>query len=812
MYNNPVNYVARPLAVRLLESRSATPVLIVEGARAVGKTTTMRREIAPEGYFYVTLADPSTLAEAESDTAGWLRRLALPAIVDEAQLHHDLPLALKDFVDERGPGNHVILTGSASIGRTGLGGADPLTRRSLRLTMAPLTAWELAEQGGSIVDALFHGDPVAGFGQTIPEHQLLRDMTIGGFPAYARPAGLLTTRRLGDHIRSDITALFGDSPLEDARYDATIARAALDSLLRTPGAIFNASRLGSNLDLDRRTVDRYMSMFERQFLLHWLPNLATSPARQGHSRAKVHPVDTSFAVESLTRAGVDLPGVRESFGAVLESYVVNQIVAATSWALTPTGAYYWRKASASTPEVDLVLLDDDHLVGVEVKAASTVTARDLRGLRALDAERGLHRGFVVYTGDAVRQLDTNLWALPVSALANANAFAGDWARPRPETEEIIVTPTTAQPLGDVDAAVFLSYVRKDDEYEQGRIVQFARDVAETYAFLFGRDIRLFVDRDNTLWGEAWADRLANEVAQTSFLVSVVTPRYLTSEACAKEVLDFRAAAARSRTPGLLLPLIWVDIADTDVVSDSDPVRQAILSSQYESIVDVPHLERSSIEYKKARERIARRLRETVEARNRGVVVAASPLSPGDADRDRGGDTDDENPDGVPDVLTSMQRIEDLHEELGAASNDFKESMERIGEVFRQAPPLTNMSPAQSNTVMAGLGTKLTGPVEALDTAAERLGGLWERYETAMERVVTVVTDLPKDDETRHEIAESLDGVAAAFELPGADVIAQQLQFVGNLSRHLQPMSRSVAAALRLLRGMQQSARSWRAQV
>jgi len=127
------------------------------------------------------------------------------------------------------------------------------------------------------------------------------------------------------------------------------------------------------LDLNRRTIDRYLSIFQRLFIIHWLPNLATTASRQNHARSKVHAVDTSFAVESLTRAGVDILQRRETFGALLESYVVNQVIAATEWATTQAQSYFWRQDGNTNPEVDLVLVDTQkRLIGIEIKASREV--------------------------------------------------------------------------------------------------------------------------------------------------------------------------------------------------------------------------------------------------------------------------------------------------------------------------------------------------------------------------------------------------------------------------------------------------------
>ncbi len=391
-------------------------MLILEGPRAVGKTTLAHVQLEPAGYSYTTLADRATLRFAQHDPEGWLRRLPRPAVIDEAQLLPELPLILKEHVDTLDPGNHYVLTGSASIGRTGLGGADPLARRASRLTMLPLTAWEVAGLPGSVVDLLFDADIRPG---TLPEtsdDDLLADLAYGGFPAYTLQRDRLTRPRLRERVASDTLAVLSTSALPDMAVNPTIALDTLDTLVRCPGATFNASRLAQLLDFDKRTIDRYMGVFGRLFLLHWLPNLATAPASQSHTRAKIHPVDTSLAVEALERAGVDILANREVLGQLLESHVTNQVLAARAWAEHTTTVHHWRQAGSPVYEVDIVLeAFGGRRIGIEVKAASRVNPADLKGLRALRDRKGLDRGFVVYTGTEVRELDDAMWALPVTA-------------------------------------------------------------------------------------------------------------------------------------------------------------------------------------------------------------------------------------------------------------------------------------------------------------------------------------------------------------------------------------------------------------
>ena len=58
------------------------------------------------------------------------------------------------------------------------------------------------------------------------------------------------------------------------------------------------------------------------------------------------------------------------------------------------------------------------MVGIEVKASSTVERRDFAGLEALreDAGRRFHRGIVLYTGAEPLPFGTGLSAVPFAAL------------------------------------------------------------------------------------------------------------------------------------------------------------------------------------------------------------------------------------------------------------------------------------------------------------------------------------------------------------------------------------------------------------
>jgi len=69
-------------------------------------------------------------------------------------------------------------------------------------------------------------------------------------------------------------------------------------------------------------------------------------------------------------------------GTALENFVLMELRKQSAWSATQPELFYWRTASGQ--EVDVVLEDrTGRVVGVEVKAAATLSGNDVRGLQAL---------------------------------------------------------------------------------------------------------------------------------------------------------------------------------------------------------------------------------------------------------------------------------------------------------------------------------------------------------------------------------------------------------------------------------------------
>ena len=91
-------YITRHIETVLNKAEKQTKVILLTGARQVGKTTAIR-EVFPE-YEYITLDDENELKLAREDRSLFFRDRNFPFIIDEVQYAKDLFPVIKKVVDE----------------------------------------------------------------------------------------------------------------------------------------------------------------------------------------------------------------------------------------------------------------------------------------------------------------------------------------------------------------------------------------------------------------------------------------------------------------------------------------------------------------------------------------------------------------------------------------------------------------------------------------------------------------------------------------------------------------------------------------
>ena len=402
----------RRIEPRIAEALLDTPVVLLAGPRQAGKTTLVRHIAAQQGLRYLTLDDGLTLLSAGEDPVGMVRSLDR-AVIDEIQRAPQLLLAIKKSVDEdRRPGRF-LLTGSANLMALPTV-ADSLAGRMETLSLLPLSQSEMALRQANWIDQAFAGRILQASTPAVGE-ALVERVLRGGYPeAVARPAG----RRRTTWARQYIDALIERDVRDIAHIDKLDQLPRfLRALAHTAGQMCNYTQLGAQVGLDGKTALRYCGVFEQMYLLQRIDVWARNRLSRVVKTAKLQFLDAGLLASLLDLTAQEVAQDRTRFGNVLETFVFGELLKHSTTAQDDYRLMYYRDADKF--EVDVVIENAaGQLVGVEVKAAATVKASDLRGLKKWAALAGpqFRLGVVLYDGTETLPLGDGLWAAPLSSL------------------------------------------------------------------------------------------------------------------------------------------------------------------------------------------------------------------------------------------------------------------------------------------------------------------------------------------------------------------------------------------------------------
>jgi len=197
-------------------------------------------------------------------------------------------------------------------------------------------------------------------------------------------------------------------------------RALIRLLAARSGQLLVANAVGSDARLPASTVHRYLGLLEEVFLIKRVPAWSRSVSARAVGTPKLAFVDSGIAANLL---GADVrtllrPG--GPFGPLLEGFVLMELARQITWSQQRAELFHYR--TKDKVEVDAVLENrQGHVIGIEIKASSTVAAGDFRGLRHLAERIGSDfiAGIVFYTGGQTLPFGPRLRAVPVSALWQA---------------------------------------------------------------------------------------------------------------------------------------------------------------------------------------------------------------------------------------------------------------------------------------------------------------------------------------------------------------------------------------------------------
>jgi len=409
----------RNIRQKLMEALADTPVVLLSGPRQAGKTTLVR-QLAGSTRRYLTLDDELTRLAAQEDPVGLIRSID-SAVIDEVQRAPNLLLAIKKSVDEDRRAGRFLLTGSAnlmSLPRI----ADSLAGRMETLVLLPLAQCEIAVNSAcsfAWLDALFADDILLANQPAVGE-ALVDKVLRGGYPEALSRAD---NRRRKTWAKQYIDSLIQRDIKDIASIDKLdqVPR-LMRALAQTAGQLCNYSQLGGQVGIDHKTASKYIAIFEQMYLMQRLPAWSGNRLSRLIKTPKLQFIDSG-----LLSALVDFTDPirqRNVFGQLLESYVFSELRKQMTWSEGDYELFYYRDKDQY--EVDFVVENaSGDIIGIEVKAAASVSVSDLAGLKRLASATAqkFKAGIVLYDGTETLPLGSinnrPLWAMPIATLTSS---------------------------------------------------------------------------------------------------------------------------------------------------------------------------------------------------------------------------------------------------------------------------------------------------------------------------------------------------------------------------------------------------------
>lgn len=402
-------YLSRWVEPILSQAIREEPVVVVTGARQVGKSTLLRHVLGKNRWRTLTLDNMDVLAQAEKDPEALLAEPG-PLVIDEVQKCPSLLPAIKMAVDVDRKKRRFVLSGSANLLLL-KNVSETLAGRATYLKLEPFTWGEL--QGHPPKSLLNHllkegKAPHQNTGKN-PDRE---DLWKGFFPVIAlEKKGDAAVRWWEGYVTSYLERDLRQLSQIDSLVDF---RRLMSAIALRNGQLLNQTELGRDVGIPQPTIHRYLNLLEASQLFFRLPAYAVNRTKRLIKSPKFYLADSGLT--SFLTGHFETPETKNPFwGALFETFVFQQL---RSWCelQTPKAQlFYWH--TQSEVEVDFVIEQGKRLLAIEAKATATPRFAQAEGLREFMKEYPeTQAGIVVHWGTKSEQLDKNIYAIPLAQL------------------------------------------------------------------------------------------------------------------------------------------------------------------------------------------------------------------------------------------------------------------------------------------------------------------------------------------------------------------------------------------------------------
>ncbi|HEY9114325.1 MAG TPA: ATP-binding protein [Bacteroidales bacterium] len=339
---------------RLAKSDNQHKVIIIYGARQVGKTTLIKQLIKQQDkkteYFNCDYFETQSLFSWENagNLSSAIKNLDI-VVLDEAQRIKNIGLVLKILYDEFSQ-LQVIATGSSSFELSNQIN-EPLTGRKAVYKLYPLTFTEMNQNAGYIDS----------------KRNLNRVMRFGLYPSV-----ILQDDNLAQENLNEIASSYLFKDILEFQYlkKPEVLLSLLKLLAFQISNEVSFTELANKLQVDQTVVQKYIQLLEDSFVIFRLPAFKRNLRNEIGKSRKIYFWD--IGIRNAIIQQFQTIEMRNDLGALWENFCIAERLKLISYGNNLTNSFFWR--TYSQKEIDLVEESEGKLKTFEFKWSAAKNA------------------------------------------------------------------------------------------------------------------------------------------------------------------------------------------------------------------------------------------------------------------------------------------------------------------------------------------------------------------------------------------------------------------------------------------------------
>lgn len=400
-------YVERHIEILLNKAERQTKVVLLTGARQVGKTTAILHNYGD--YEYITLDDENELRLALTDHTLFFKDRQFPIIIDEVQYAKDLMKGIKFIADRTKEKGRFILTGSQTYELFSMA-TETLAGRISILEMSSLSLREIYRI--PFREAFYPTDEYinARKKHLAPYTGIWNQIHRGSMPE------LLDTERDWEWFYRDYIRTYIERDIRKIVNvkDELKFRSFLVSLAARSGQMLIYGDIAKDVGVDIKTVQHWTSVIAASGLIRIIHPYYNNAIKRAVKTPKIYFMDTGLLCYLVGWKTPETAQNGAMSGNIFETFIVSEIMKSHMNAgKNSEDIYYYRDKDKK--EIDLLIKDGNVIYPVEIKKNAAVETNWVRHFSVLNKipDMIIGKGAVICRTEKATPVNDSVTALPV---------------------------------------------------------------------------------------------------------------------------------------------------------------------------------------------------------------------------------------------------------------------------------------------------------------------------------------------------------------------------------------------------------------